>query len=148
MALEALDPKLPINPSQRQVEAFLHLHVSDGFCFVNLHEYHEIAQYPKGTLSGPGVSGRAAYHRYLERVRSLLSQIPGARILTIPCELVMIGTGHWHELVIGYYPSRDCALRLNTLPGYEEVVPHREAALKAVLTLTVKGDMRTLCAAP
>jgi len=148
MTLDALDPTLSIHPSRLQVDQFLHLGLKGGFSFINLHEYHETAKYPPSYSSDKTftqVGGREAYHRYLDRVKAdLLPQVPGAQIVVAPCEMVMTGAGTWHEIVIGYYPTREAAIRLGALPGYEKLVIHRTAGLKAVLTLMVDGRISDL----
>lgn len=148
MALDSLDPSLSINPSYFQVDKFLHLDVKGGFSFMNVHEYYETAKYPPGYSNDKEftlVSGREAYHRYLDAVKTdLLPQEPGSQIVVAPCEMVMAGAGTWHEIVIGYYPTREAAIRIGALPGYDELVVHRAAGLKAVLTLMVKGRINDL----
>ena len=52
-------------------------------------------------------------------------------------ELVFVGSGEWHEIVIGRYPSREAAMRLPTLPGYEALAVHRLAGLETALTLVL-----------
>jgi hypothetical protein len=124
MVLDALDPELSINPSALQVAEFLRFSPENGFCFINIHEYHDIANYlPDHPEHGGKASGFVAYQRYLQTVQSLLPQVPGVRIFAVPVEFIMAGTG------------------LGALPGYAEAAIHREAALKNVLTLTIKGDL-------
>jgi uncharacterized protein (DUF1330 family) len=138
--LATFDSALSINPSSTQVEQFLALDPRLPVVFINLHEYHESANYP-ATYTGvesPAVSGREAYHRYLRRVeQDYLPQV-GARFLIVaPCALVMIGEGNWAEAVIGCYPNRAAAMHLPTLPGYAELQVHRIAGLKKALTIAL-----------
>ncbi|HSN70163.1 MAG TPA: DUF1330 domain-containing protein, partial [Steroidobacteraceae bacterium] len=84
------------------------------------------------------VSGREAYHRYLREVASRYLPQVGARFLMVRAsELTFVGTGDWHEVVIGRYPSREAALELPSLAGYEDIAVHRLAGLEAALTLVI-----------
>ena len=44
--------------------------------------------------------------------------------------------GDWDEVVIGEYPSKTEAFRMQTLDGYADINVHREAALANVMTLS------------
>ena len=55
--------------------------------------------------------------------------------------LVLVGNGNWHEIVVGYYPTRAAMFRIAAIPGYSELVVHRTAALKAVLTVALGEDV-------
>lgn len=147
MAIKGLNPDSAINPSEAQVQTFLSHDHSDPITFINAHEYHDTARYPEGSEAlgiDVAVSGQEAYHRYLAIViNTILPHIPGAKITAIPCELVMVGSANWHELVIGCYPSRTAILQLSEMPGYAEAVIHRDAGLKAVETIGIKGNLFT-----
>ena len=59
-----------------------------------------------------------------------------------PVDMVFIGDGEWDEIIIGQYPSKADAMRLPTLPGYEEIVIHRMAGLEVAQTLVLSpGDL-------
>lgn len=136
-----MDPALSINPGAAQVDAFLALDQDQPVVFVNLHEYHERARYPRDHVDPRfrlDVSGREAYRRYLDAIESRFLPQVGARFLVVaPTDVVMVGEGRWQEAVIGWYPTRAAALRLPGLPGYEQVAVHRHAGLKAALTLAL-----------
>lgn len=139
--LANFDPSLAINPSSAQVAAFLALDPARPVVFVNLHRYRARAQYPAG-YAPPGlaldVSGREAYHRYLSVVESRYLPQVGARFLIVaPVDVVMIGAGDWHEVVIGRYPTREAAVTMPGLPGYADIAVHRIAAMEAALTLAL-----------
>jgi hypothetical protein len=51
--------------------------------------------------------------------------------------MVFIGEGHWDEIVMGQYPSKAHAMRVPTLPGYDEIVVHRKAGLEVAQTLVL-----------
>jgi len=149
MAFETLDPALETNPSAAQAARFAQLQIKGGFSMVNVHEYHELAQYPetyKGEDGSPNVSGHEAYQRYVKAIRTrFMPQEPGFRLVEIPIETVMIGSGTWHEVIMSIYPSHAAVLRIPTLPGFAEIAVHRTAALKRALVLAVSGDMHDLC---
>ena len=141
MQIPNLNPAMAINPSPGQAEAFFALDQSGSAVFVNLHKYLDRARYPEGyddPALPPGVTGREAYHRYLREIeRSFLPRVGGRFLVVSPVDLVMIGSGHWDEVVIGQYPSRQAAIEMTTLPGYAELTIHREAGLESALTLAL-----------
>jgi uncharacterized protein (DUF1330 family) len=135
-----LDPALAaINPSSAQAAAFLALDPARPVIFVNLHEYHERARYPPDYAGADGpaqVSGREAYHRYLSALEQQgHAKVGGRMVIVAPCELVMVGSGPWHEVVITYYPTRAAAMQLAAFPEYAATLVHRIAGLKSVTTL-------------
>lgn len=152
-----LDPGLAINPSSLQVETFLAGDRSSPVTFLNLHRYYDRARYPQDCgvpAADRDVPGREAYHRYLREIaRRYLPQV-GARFLMVrTAELVFIGDGEWHEVVVGRYPSREAAMRMPTLDGYEAIAVHRIAGLEAAMTLVLsEADtiqlIATECASP
>jgi uncharacterized protein (DUF1330 family) len=127
-----LDPALAINPDAERVRRFLDLDASEPVVFVNLHRYRERALYP-GRLRRPNphVSGREAYHRYVQRSGAPL---PAAGRRAIPDRC----TGRSHvdrrrrlaRCVIASYPSRKAALELPALQGYADIAVHRQAGLE------------------
>ncbi len=132
-----LDPSLAaINPSSEQAAKYLALDPARPAVFVNLHEYYDRARYPAdydGSGGPADVSGKEAYHRYLDALGMKLHQLIGARmVIAAGCELMMVGTASWHEIVITYYPTRESAMHLAALPGYAETLVHRVAGLKSV----------------
>jgi uncharacterized protein (DUF1330 family) len=136
-----LDPALAINPGAEQVETFFAGDMAAPVTFLNLHRYYERARYPEDCdvpAAERNVTGREAYHRYLTAVcEGFLPQV-GARFLMVRrAELVFVGQGDWDEIVIGRYPSRNAAMHLSTLPGYEALAVHRLAGLEAALTLVL-----------
>ena len=138
--LASFDSALAINPSSSQVDQFLALDPRLPLLIVNLHEYHERADYP-ATYTGAestAVSGREAYHRYLRRVEQEYLPQVGAKFLVVaPTALVMIGEGNWSEAVIGCYPNRTAAMHMPTLAGYADLQVHRIAGLKKALTVVM-----------
>jgi uncharacterized protein (DUF1330 family) len=145
MSLDALTADLAINPTEAQLEHFLNLELGTDITMINHHQYHDKAQYPEGYVNDQydlNVSGREAYHRYLSTVvNEILPQVPGAKIISIPCKVVMIGDIDWQEIVIGYYSSRDTMLAIGAQPAYAEAVIHRIAGLKTVQTVGLQGNL-------
>ena len=108
--------------------------------FLNCHKYFDRARYGD-TYSDPNnpadVSGQEAYHRYLWAVeKDFMPQVGGRFLFVGPVELVLIGEGDWDEVVIGEYPSKTEAFRMQTLDGYADINTHREAALANVMTMS------------
>lgn len=136
-----LDPTLAhINPSAAQAARYLALDPERPVVFVNLHEYHERAQYAPN-YSGAGgpadVSGKEAYHRYLRTLEAIHARVGAKMVIAAGCDVVMVGGGNWHEVVITYYPTRAIAMQLAAFPEYEAAVPHRVAGLKSALALAL-----------
>ena len=130
-----------IDPTQSQMQAFLATDQASPVIFVNCHRYYTEARYP-GDYSDDRyptkVSGRDAYHRYLKEVASrFVPQVGGRLLLAGPVDMVFIGDGGWDEIVIGQYPTKSDAMRIPTLPGYEEIVVHRKAGLKVAQTMVL-----------
>lgn len=137
-----LDPTNPlINPSAEQAAAFLALDPEEPVVYINLHEYHERARYPSDYdgAGGPAdVSGREAYHRYLKALAQNNHKLIGGRmIIAAPIDVVMVGSGPWHEAVITYYPSRAASMTMADTPGYAATVVHRDAGLKSVTAMAM-----------
>jgi uncharacterized protein (DUF1330 family) len=128
-------------PTETQMQAFLATDQASPVIFVNCHRYYAEARYP-GDFNDEryptNVSGREAYHRYLKEVSSrFVPQVGGRLLLAGPVEMVFIGEGRWDEIVIGQYPSKANAMRVTSLPGYDEIAIHRIAGLEAVQTMVM-----------
>lgn len=130
-----------IDPNDTQVQAFMATDQAAPVIFVNLHRYYAQARYPDDYNDDRypvSVSGQEAYSRYREQVVSrFVPQVGGRMRLSGPVDMVFIGDGSWDEIIIGQYPSKADAMRLPTLPGYEEIVVHRKAGLETAQTLVL-----------
>jgi len=131
---------MAIEPTQQQVDASGILPQDQPVIFLNCHKYFERARYPDGYIQpnvDTDVSGKEAYHRYLWSVETdFMPQVGGRFILVGPVELVLIGEGDWDEIVVGEYPSKEEAFRMQTLDGYADINVHREAGLANVMTMS------------
>lgn len=135
-----------IDPNDAQVQAFMATDQASPVIFVNLHRYYAEARYPDDYSDDRypvDVSGQEAYTRYREQVVSrFVPQVGGRMRLSGPVDMVFIGDGDWDEIIIGQYPSKADAMRLPTLPGYDEIVIHRAAGLEVAQTLVLSpGDL-------
>lgn len=135
---------MPLDPTDVQATALGALAQDQPVIFLNCHKYHDRANYPK-EYDHPDfptdVSGAEAYHRYLWAVeRDFMPQVGGRFIMVGPVELVLIGEGDWDEIVIGEYPSKTEAFRMQTLDGYADISIHRKAGLASVMTLSFSQD--------
>jgi uncharacterized protein (DUF1330 family) len=131
---------MAIDPTQAQAEALGGLEQNQPVMFLNCHKYYDRARYASD-YSHPDfptdVSGQEAYHRYLWSVEKDFMPSVGGRFLFVgPVEMVLIGEGDWDEVIIGEYPSKTEAFRMQTLDGYADINVHREAALAEVMTLS------------
>lgn len=140
---------MAIEPSEAQGQALGSTPQDTPVIFLNCHKYYERARYEDSYQSADlpaDVSGKEAYHRYLWSVeRDFMPEVGGRFILVGPVELVLIGDGDWDEVVIGEYPSKAEAFRMQTLPGYAAINVHRLAGLQNVQTLSFdQGDLDRL----
>jgi uncharacterized protein (DUF1330 family) len=131
---------MAIEPTQQQADALGTLPQDQPVIFLNCHKYFERACYPDGYAQpnlDTDVSGKEAYHRYLWSVeKDFMPQVGGRFIMVGPIELVLIGEGDWDEIVVGEYPSKEEAFRMQTLDGYADINVHREAGLANVMTMS------------
>ena len=130
---------MAIDPNEDQVTKLAQTPQDQPVIFLNIHKYHDRARYG-ADYDDPDhpadVSGQEAYHRYLWSVeRDFMPQVGGRFLLVGPVELVLIGEGDWDEVVIGEYPSKAEAFRMQTLDGYADINVHRLAGLASVTTL-------------
>lgn len=129
------------DPTEIQMQAFLATNQASPVIFVNCHRYFSEARYSdefNDERYPTNVSGREAYHRYLKEVSSkFVPQVGGRVLLAGAVDMVFIGEGHWDEIVIGQYPSKSDAMRVTTLPGYEDIAVHRTAGLEYAQTLVL-----------
>jgi uncharacterized protein (DUF1330 family) len=123
------------------MQAFLATDQSSQVMFLNCHRYYSKARYPAGFSDERypvNVSGQEAYHRYLKEVSSrFVVQVGGRLLLAGASEMTFIGEGDWDEIVIGQYPSKAHAMRVTSLPGYDEIAIHRVAGLESALTMVL-----------
>ena len=140
---------MAIDPTEQQAAALGETPQDQPVIFLNVHKYHDRARYEDG-YDDPDhpadVSGREAYHRYLWSVeKDFMPQVGGRFLMAGPVELVLIGEGDWDEIVVGEYPSKQEAFRMQTLDGYADINVHRLAGLKEVLTLSLtQADLERL----
>lgn len=131
---------MAIDPTELQVQALSGTPQDAPVIFLNCHKYHERAQYEDGYDNPdlpPDVSGKQAYHRYLWAVeQDFMPEVGGRFILVGAVELAMIGDADWDDVIIGEYPSKSEAFRMQTLPGYADINVHRIAGLLNVQTLS------------
>ncbi len=130
-----------IDPSESQMQTFLATDQTSPVIFVNCHLYYTKARYPADFSDDrypTNVSGREAYRRYLKEVSSkFVPQVGGRLLLAGAVDMVFIGEGHWDEIIIGQYPSKSDAMRIPTMPGYEEIAVHRKAGLEVAQTMVL-----------
>jgi len=131
---------MAIDPTEAQASALADTPMDEPVIFINCHRYHPEAIYPADYISETkpaNVSGKEAHHRYLWSVeRDFMPQVGGRFLFAGPVELVLIGHVQWDEVIIGEYPSKQEAFRMQTLPGYEDINVLRAAGLAEVMTLS------------
>ena len=130
-----------IDPSESQSKAFFATDQTSPVIFLNCHRYFSQARYPDDFVVDrypTNVCGREAYHRYFSEVSSKFVPRVGGRILLAGAvDMVFIGEGDWDEIILGQYPSKEHAMRITAMPGYEEIAIHRKAGLEVAQTLVL-----------
>lgn len=133
-----------IDPSEYQAQAFFASDQTRPVIFVNCHRYFSRARYPDHfdeERFPTDVSGREAYHRYFSEVSSkYVPRVGGRIVLAGAVDMVFIGEGDWDEIIMGQYPSKEQAMRITTMPGYEELAVHRLAGLETAQTLVLSPE--------
>ena len=123
---------MAIDPTADQADKLGTLPMDEPVFFINCHKYRDREQYAAGyddPSNPPDVSGKEAYHRYLWSVeRDFMPQVGGRFVFVGPVELVLIGAGDFDEVIIGEYPSKQEAFRMQTLDGYADINVHRRGA--------------------
>lgn len=117
---------MPIGPTKEQIQALLDSDLEAPVVMLNLLKFAERAGDGDGAQSG-----RDAYTRYGDRVRSMLEQT-GARILWQGrADSVVIGgdADEWDAVILVEYPSRKAFIDMTSSPKYQEVSKDRTAGL-------------------
>lgn len=117
---------MPIGPTKEQIQALLDSDLEAPVVMLNLLKFAERADDGDGAQSG-----RDAYTRYGDRVRSMLEQT-GARILWQGrADSVVIGgdADEWDAVILVEYPSRKAFIDMTSSPKYQEVSKDRTAGL-------------------
>lgn len=111
------------------------------FHMVNLHKFHEVAEYPDGYEGKRAETGAEANGLYIEAILPLIEHAGNTSVV----RNTVIGTAaqtdsdeEWDFVAVVYYPSRASFIELISSPIYREAVVHKHAALKrtrAIITL-------------
>lgn len=97
---------------------------------INLLRFRGRAEYADGFEAEP-CSGEEAYRRYSEGALAAMREVGGEPIWGANANQVVIGPTdeRWDQAFLVRYPSRARFLEMVADPGYQEIVPHRTAAL-------------------
>lgn len=121
-----------------KLEAFAASGPDGPFRLLTLLRFKPAAQYPGGA-SGDALTGREAYARYLDGLRSLVESV-GGRIEHY---------GHFHGVLLGSmqeqydamslvrYPDRSALMKMLGSFDYTRIAPHRVAALDDSVVLAM-----------
>lgn len=122
-----------VDPARPQFEQFKGFDRDGPIDMLNLVALRDSGAYPAGhVLSGAGLTGAEAYHRYGEETAPILARIGAEIVWRGDMQAMLIGpmTETWDHLFIARYPSTHAFLDMVTDPAYRQAVIHRQAAVR------------------
>lgn len=117
-------------PSPAQLDALARSDEQGPLVMLNLNRYRDRASYPDGR-DAAGLAGRDAYLRYGLVARDAIEAVGGRILWSADAVGVLVGCDHdaFDEVVAVWYPDREAFFGLTEVPGYEDALIHRDAAL-------------------
>ncbi len=128
-------------PTAEQIRAIAADRGSGPIAMVNLLKFRARAAYPDG--SDHDISGRAAFERYLERMRPIIEAEGGRFLFSGDVRGLVIGEVEelWDAIGIAEYPSAAVFHRIATSPAVQALSVHREAGLAGQLLIPTVGRL-------
>jgi uncharacterized protein (DUF1330 family) len=128
-----------LHPAPQQAMAFFAADDGAPMCMVNLLKFREKAAYPDG--AEPELSGREAYARYAEGVRTCIAAVGGRLVFGGAVTGLLLGEVEelWDMVAIAEYPSRKAMLAMVQSPEYQAITKHRDAGLAGQLNICTKA---------
>ena len=121
-----------IEPTREQFEVFRGLSATTPIDLINLVRFREHAAYPADhELADAGLSGSAAFVRFLALSGQLFSRVGGRMVWSGLPEQVLIGApdARWDAAYIVNYPDADAFLRMIADPAHRVAEAHRRAGV-------------------
>lgn len=120
-----------VNPSEQAINSFSKEAIdASPIVMVNLLKFKDKADYEDGAKQA--LTGQQAYGRYSKAVMPLVWEVGGQVLWFGKARSTFIAPEgeSWDEVALVYYPSRQAFLRMVTSAVYQQVLPHRTAALQ------------------
>ena len=121
-----------IAPTADQLAAFRDLPFGEPIEMLNLLRFRETADYPPDhAAASEALSGREAYHRYIEGTQAIGAKLGLDVLWTAAPALTLIGPADeaWDMVFVARYPDAEAFLALIGDPDYIALTVHRTAAL-------------------
>ncbi len=124
-----------VMPDEEQMKGFLEPDDGKPIYMLNLLKYKDNAEYHDGRETN--LSGREAYHLYVEGVKKCLAKVGGEMTFSSTVRRLSIGSVDelWDEVAIAMYPNRTAMMQMMQLPEMAEIGLHRKAGLAGQLNL-------------
>lgn len=122
-------------PDEEQMAGFLEPDDGSPIYMLNLIKFKDKAEYKDGRETN--LSGREAYHLYLEGVKKCLAKVGGSLTFKSNVSRLTVGSVEelWDEVGIAMYPSRTAMMQMMQLPEMKEIGKHRAAGLAGQLNI-------------
>jgi len=133
-----MEVKNRVSPNTEQIAGFMEPGPSGSIYMVNLLKFKERAEYADGRETS--LTGREAYHIYIEAVSKLLVEFGGAAMFHAPVERLALGEVEdlWDEVAVAMYPSRAAMFSMARSETMQEIGVHRNAGLAGQLNIETK----------
>ncbi len=122
-------------PDEEQMAGFLEPDDGKPIYMLNLLKYKDKAEYKDGRVTN--LSGREAYHLYVEGVKKCLEKVGGEMTFSATVRRLTLGSVDelWDEVAVAMYPNRTAMMQMMQLPEMAEIGIHRKAGLAGQLNL-------------
>jgi hypothetical protein len=124
-----------VMPDEEQMKGFLEPDDGKPIYMLNLLKYKDKAEYHDGRETN--LSGREAYHLYVEGVKKCLAKVGGEMTFSSTVRRLALGSVDelWDEVAVAMYPNRTAMMQMMQLPEIAEKGIHRKAGLAGQLNL-------------
>jgi hypothetical protein len=124
-----------VMPDEEQMKGFLEPDDGKPIYMLNLLKYKDKAEYHDGRETN--LSGREAYHLYVEGVKKCLAKVGGEMTFSSTVRRLALGSVDelWDEVAVAMYPNRTAMMQMMQLPEIAEIGIHRKAGLAGQLNL-------------
>ncbi|MDG1417495.1 MAG: DUF1330 domain-containing protein [Maricaulis sp.] len=124
-----------LEPSQKQIEAFLKTPSNTPVHMLNLLKFRTFASYEDG--SDADISGREAYMRYASKMIPMVEAAGGQLVFNGDVDALMIGhiDETWDAVAIVTYPSAAKMIEITMSSEFREISVHRKAGLDGQMLL-------------
>mgnify|MGYP002700406998 FL=1 len=124
-----------VMPDEEQMKGFLEPDDGKPIYMLNLLKYKDKAEYKDGRETN--LSGREAYHLYVEGVKKCLAKVGGEMTFSSTVRRLTLGNIDelWDEIAVAMYPNKTAMMQMMQLPEMADIGIHRKAGLSGQLNL-------------